>query len=387
MIAKVLLRFSASERASTVMLMAMLATACGEPAVTADSHSRSAAPSHDLCAGSQPGSQVVVYSTPGLDYWYADVLFAFQTDCGVSIFYASLPSAQILPRLEGEAKSPLADIVVAPPPYITEVADKGLLDGTAVPGASSVPSDRCDAQRRWCAVAETYASWVYNPARVSSPPARWNDLLAARFQQLILTSRADQALDGLALIVLLEKSMGESGAFNYLRQLERSVSAHYVVSDTMSRLVAAGSDLAADGDLQESLNDVDQYHNLAIWFPSPDGTNRTTLAIPYGAALVHGGPNRANAKALLTFLWSDAAQGLVAQSYGSPARPEVVQRSQRAPRVSAALVGLHILRIDWEQVVRDQSRLTSEWLALRTAPDGTAAPSTPIPLPSLSPPP
>jgi 2-aminoethylphosphonate transport system substrate-binding protein len=365
--------------------LAVLVTACADTG--SGPASSTPTPSRDICAGTQPGGQVVVYSSYGLEYWYADVLSNFQGDCNVAIYYAGLPNTQVAPRLEGEATSPLADIVIAPAPYITEAADKGLLDGTDVPGASSIPADRCDAKRRWCTVLESYESFVYNPTHASPPPSSWQDLLAARFHAQVLTSRVDQAVDGLALVALLENTMGVDGAFAYLHQLETNVSAHYVVSDTMSRVVGAGGALAANGDLQESLNDLIQYHNLAIWFPTVGGSPRTTVAIPFGAALVHGGQNRANARALLAYMWSDAAQSLVAQAYGAPARPGVHQRSLRAPQVAAALAGVRILRIDWEQLYRQEAALTARWLALRTAPDGTVVPATPVPQPSLSPPP
>ena len=42
---------------------------------------------------------------------------------------------------------------------------------------------------------------------------------------------------------------------------------HWVTTDTMSRLVATGTGLVANGDLSEDLNDLVQYQNLTILFP------------------------------------------------------------------------------------------------------------------------
>ena len=65
-------------------------------------------------------------------------------------------------------------------------------------------------------------------------------------------------------------------------QLEQSARAHWISTDWMDRLVAAGPELVANGDLREDIDDIVQYFNIAIWFPSV-GTTRSTMAVPYGA--------------------------------------------------------------------------------------------------------
>jgi 2-aminoethylphosphonate transport system substrate-binding protein len=153
----------------------------------------------------------------------------------------------------------------------------------------------------------------------------------------------------------------------------------------MSRIVATGYALAANGDLQEDLNDVDQYGKVVVWFPSGGDGRRTTIAFPYGAAHVRGGRNPDNAKALLTYLWSQAGQSLVGASYGAPARPDVVPGDTRSLRIRDALRGVDVRRPDWTAIARDQDQLVGRWLAVQRAPEGAPLPApattTTVPFP------
>jgi 2-aminoethylphosphonate transport system substrate-binding protein len=367
-----------------VLSLVVALAACGDAG--GSSPSRSAEP-RDICEGTVPGGQVVLYSVLGLEYWYADVLSEFQLDCDVAVFYAGLPADQILPRLQSERSAPLADLVVADAPEMTTLADQGLLAGTGVATAAAVPADRCDARRRWCTVVDNFVSWGCNPALVQPPLPRLNELTAQRFHGKLLTSRPDESVDGLAMLAQLWKLDGDAAAIQYLANLEHNVDAHYANTDTMGRLVAAGADLAYNGDLHEELNDVDQYHNIRVWFPSAAAGRAVTLSIPFAAALVRGGQNQSNSRALLTYMWSKKGQSLVGLAYGAPARPDVAPGDSRSSSLRRLLEGVQILRIDWEQFSRVQPGLVTRWLAVRTAPEGTAPPSaipTP-PLPTLPP--
>ncbi|HEV3231948.1 MAG TPA: substrate-binding domain-containing protein [Candidatus Dormibacteraeota bacterium] len=331
------------------------------------------------CAGTDQG-QVVLYSARGLDYWYSEVLSNFELDCKVRIFFADAASDQLLARLRTEAGRPYADVVIAEPPFISTAAAENLLGTGGLPEAVGVAGDRCDRLRRWCTLVENYASWTYDPALDQPPPRTWDDLLAAPYHQQVLTSRPDRGLDGFAALELLTHTLGEDAAFAYLRQLEGSVSAHYQTTDVMSRVESLGGARAANGDLQENLNDIDQFVNLGIWFPTSAGSAPATLALPFGAATVRGGHNPKNAHALLAYLWSADAQRLVGRSYVAPSRSGVVPTDDRSLRLRALLAGVTVMRLDWEAEAAAQQRLTDRWLAFRAAPDATI-PALPSPSP------
>jgi 2-aminoethylphosphonate transport system substrate-binding protein len=366
-------------RTALAVATALLAvTACSSghaPSSTSNSRVDS---SEDYCAGTTYGSQVVLYSTKNLEYWYTDVLTTFQANCGVRVVYVAAPGPEIEHRLAAEKAAPYADVLVAEAADMTTADLDGLLEPDGAPGSQAVPDERCGPQRHWCDVLENFVSLVYNPKLVQEPPRTLQDLLAPRFAQRILLSDLHQAEDGRSLLDLLDVILGRDGALRFITQLEPSVRTHWITTDTMSRLVAAGSALVANGNLHEDLNDIEQYHNVAIWFPR-QGSTPTTLATPFGAALVRGGHNRADAVALLKYMWSKAGQSAAGSASAMPARPDVVPDDCRSRDVRKRLADVRVVRPDWERVARDERFLDDAWVRLRRAPDGTPPPPTALP--------
>jgi 2-aminoethylphosphonate transport system substrate-binding protein len=321
---------------------------------------------------------VVLYSATGLDYWYDSVLTAFEANCHVRVVYQSATSIQTAQELENEQSSPYADVVVAAAPDLAKADAAGLLVAGGTPGSSGVPASRCGAGRNWCDVVENFASLVYNPRLVHTPPRTFQDLLAPRFAGRLLLSDLNLADDGRALLDLLDVTLGRDAALQYVAALERSVRSHWISTDTMSRLVSSGESLVANGNLREHLNDIPQYSNLAVWFPQI-GVGPTTIAVPYGAALVRGGHNRANAVALLAAMWSKAGQAAVAAAPGLPARSDVVPTDCRTQTIRRHLAGVRIIRPDWAAIARDHAALDAAWMHLKHAPYGRPPPPAPIP--------
>jgi len=146
--------------------------------------------SGDYCRGTSYGSQVVVYSARGLEYWYAAVLTNFQTNCGVQVFVQSGSSREMAARLRREKAAPYADIIVAEAMDMTTADANDLLEPDGAPGSAGVPDGRCGPRRHWCDVLENLVSFVYNPKLVANPPRTWQDLLAPRFAGQLLLSNA-----------------------------------------------------------------------------------------------------------------------------------------------------------------------------------------------------
>jgi 2-aminoethylphosphonate transport system substrate-binding protein len=334
--------------------------------------------SEDYCTGTTYGSQVVLYSTKNLEYWYTDVLTNFQANCGVRVVFVSAPGPEVEQRLAAEKAAPYADVLVAEAADMTRADLDGLLEPEGSPGSEAVPDERCGPQRHWCDVLENFVSLVYNPKLVKDPPRTLEDLLAPRFAERILLSDLDRTEDGRSLLDLIDLVLGRDAAVRFITQLEPSVRTHWITTDTMSRLVAAGPMLVANGNLHENLNDIEQYHNLTIWFPR-QGSMLTTLATPFGAALVRGGHNRADAVALLKYMWSKAGQAAAGSASAMPARTDVVPDDCRSRDVRNRLAGVRILRPDWERVARDESFLDQAWIGLNRAPDGTPPPPAALP--------
>src|SRR4051794_27782782 len=275
-------------RVRVVFSAAVLAAACVATSCAGSNHNAAPATtvgktnhSGGYCDGTTAGSQVVLYSTSGLDYWYNDVLTPFQANCRVRVVFQSDSSSKIEQQLEYDKDKPFADLVVATAPDLTKADRAGVLEPRGTPGSAGIPADRCGPSRNWCDVVENFVSFVYNPKLVGTPPATLEDLLAAKYAGKLLTSDLALADDGRSFLALLDVTLGRSAALRYITELERSVKSHWINTDTMSRLVAASQAFVANGNLREHLNDIPQYSNLAVWFPHI-GVGRTTIAVPYG---------------------------------------------------------------------------------------------------------
>jgi 2-aminoethylphosphonate transport system substrate-binding protein len=318
------------------------------------------------CAGTDRSQQVVVYSVPGLEYWYNDVLTTFQNDCLVPVVYVGLPPDQLAARLQAEQAAPLADVVVAPAREIAGADIGGRLSTTPVP-ADGIASDRCSPTRSWCAIGETYASWVVNGGAVAAPPTTFDDLLTPPLRGQVQYSGPAQSDAGLAFWLLLDHVLGGT-ATNFLARLEPSVSLHEASTDAMSRTVSQGAAAVANGDLQEQMNDLLQYPGLSIWFPSVAGRPPETVAIPIGAAAVRGAPHVGNAAAVLRALWTPTAQAGIGAAALAPALDGVTPVDARSKEMSRLLKGVTIDRVDWTHAVQDLDAVDQAWEQQRTAP-------------------
>jgi 2-aminoethylphosphonate transport system substrate-binding protein len=327
------------------------------------------------CAGTDRTHQVVVYSVPGLEYWYNDVLTTFQNDCLVPVVYLGLPADQLAARLQAERAAPLADVVVAPAREIAVADLDGLLSTTPVP-ADAVAADRCSPTRSWCAVGETYASWVVNGAAAAAPPATLDDLLAPALRGQVQYSGPAQSDAGLAFRLLLDHVLGAT-ATSFLSRLEPSVSLHEASTDAMSRNVSQGAAIVANGDLQEQMNDLLQYPGLSIWFPRATGQPPETVAIPMGAAALRDAPHTGNAAAVLRALWTPTAQAGIGAAALTPALDGVTPVDARSQEMSRLLKGVTIDRVDWTQAVRDLDAVDQGWEQQRTAPLSSTAVTVP----------
>jgi 2-aminoethylphosphonate transport system substrate-binding protein len=321
---------------------------------------------------------VVVYSVPGLEYWYNDVLTTFQNDCLVPVVYVGLTADQLGARLAAERAAPLADVVVAPAREIGGADASGLLAAAPVP-ADNVVGDRCSPTRSWCAVGETYASWVMNGGAVTPPPTTFDDLLGPALQGHVQYSGPAQSDAGLAFRLLLDRVLGTGSAAAFLGRLEPSVSRHEAGTDAMSHTVSQAGALVANGDLQEHMNDLLQYPGLSVWFPHAVGRPPETVAIPIGAAAVRGAPHAGNGQAILRALWTPTAQAGIGAASLTPAVDGVTPVDARSKEMARLLQGVSVDRVDWTQALRDLDGVEQAWEQQRTAPlSNTAVTAPPV---------
>ncbi|MEC3974782.1 2-aminoethylphosphonate ABC transporter substrate-binding protein [Amycolatopsis sp. H20-H5] len=302
-------------------------------------------------AASAGGQSVTVYTVDGLEDWYAQRFEEFKTQTGITVQAVTAGSGEVASRVEKEKSNTQADILVTLPPFIQRVASQGLLAPSTPVGLDKVPAAQRDAQGRYFAIMNNYLSFIYNPKQATPAPKTWNDLLDGRFKGKIQYSTPGEAGDGTAVLLQLQHVLGDQGALDYLAKLEANNVGPSSSTGKLQPKVAKGEILAANGDVQMNLAEIDKSGGFDVFFPADAQGKRSTFALPYYAGLVTGAPHADNAKKLLDFLFSPEVQAKAVDAYGVPVRTDVTPSGPRADKVKAALAGVDIWQPDWNTVL------------------------------------
>lgn len=314
--------------------------------------------------GGQDGKTVTVYTVDGLEDWYAKRFEEFKAQTGITVQAVTAGSGEVASRVEKEKSNTKADLLVTLPPFIQRAAAQGLLAPSAPSGVDKVPAGSRDRQGRYAAVITNYLDFVYNPKLATPPPKTWDDLLDPRFKGKIQYSTPGEAGDGTAVLLQLQHVLGDQGALDYLKRLEANNTGPSSSTGKLQPKVAKGEILVANGDLQMNLAEIDKSGGFDVFFPADATGKRSTFALPYYAGLVANAPHADNAKKLLDFLFSPEVQGKAVDTYGMPARADVVPSGPRAEKFKAALDGVEVWQPDWDAVL---GRLDADLAAYKKA--------------------
>ena len=167
-------------------------------------------------------------------------------------------------------------------------------------------------------------SFIANPS-ANPQPKTWDDLLAPQYKGKLQYSTPGQAGDGTAVLILLQHLRGKQGALDYLTKLQANNVGPSSSTGKLQPKVSNGELLVANGDVQMNLGSIkDDGSKFNIFIPAgPDG-KRTTISLPYVAAVAKGAPHEASAKKLLEFLLSDDVQKTVEpDALGIPVRDQI----------------------------------------------------------------
>jgi 2-aminoethylphosphonate transport system substrate-binding protein len=257
-----------------------------------------------------------------------------------------------------------ADVLVTLPPFIQQAAADGLLDPyTPAEAAPHIAAEARDPQGRYWPMVNDYLNFIYDSAALSAPPASFNDLLDPKFKGKIQYSTPGQAGDGTAVMLQAFHAFGSKEAgFAFLQKLQANNVGPSSSTGRLTALVNKGELHVANGDVQMNLAQQAENKNIRIFFPAgPDGV-RSTFAIPYMIALVHGAPHAEAAKKLIDFLLSHDAQMQVSSiAFGFPVRNDVHPTDANFTAFKAALDGVKIWYPDWNKVLADLKADVAMW--------------------------
>ena len=313
---------------------------------------------------------VTIYSADGLHdgspSWYADQFAAFTKATGIKVQYVEGGSGVVVERVAKEKSNPQADVLVTLPPFIQKAAADGLLQPYAAKDASAIPAASKDSEGRYYALVNNYLCFIYNGARLHTPPATFDDLLNPAFKGKVQYSTPGQAGDGTAVMLQVIHAFGSKDAgFAYLQNLQGNNVGPSSSTGRLAGLVNKGELHVANGDVQMNYSQMGQDPNLRIFFPAgPDG-RRSTFALPYYIGLVQGAPHADAGRKLIDFLLSKEAQAKVSDvAKGLPARNDVHPTDASFRQIEKIMKGVTVWSPDWDAVLKDLQADVARWQAV-----------------------
>ena len=308
-------------------------------------------------------SVVTVYSIDGLhdgdNSWYQAQFDAFSKATGITVRYVEGGGGVVVERLAKERSNPQADVLVTAPPFIQRAAAEKLLAPFTSDAAANIPG----VTALYSPLVKNYLSFIYNDKALPGAPAKWPDLLDAKFKNKLQYSTPGQAADGTAVMLQAFHSFGGKDAgFDYLAKLQANNVGPSSSTGKLTALVNKGELYVANGDLQMNLAQMAHNPNVKIFWPADAKGERSALAIPYVVGLVQGAPESENGKKLINFLLSKEAQTSVsALSWGLPARNDVTPGDEHYKAAQAALAGVNSWEPNWDDVAQSLSADIARW--------------------------
>jgi len=302
------------------------------------------------------GETLTVYSADGLATWYKSQFDKFTKDTGIAVNLVEAGSGEVVSRVEKEQSNPQADVLVTLPPFIQKADKSGLLVASGV-DTKGIPADQVGPGGNYVPIVNNALNFIANPS-ANPQPKTWDDLLAPQYKGKLQYSTPGQAGDGTAVLILLQHLRGKQGALDYLTKLQANNVGPSSSTGKLQSKVSNGELLVANGDVQMNLGSIkDDGSKFNIFIPAgPDG-KRTTVSLPYVAAVAKGAPHEASAKKLVEFLLSDDVQKTVEpDALGIPVRDQIrtTAGGSAAPNTPAGVLdGVDVWVPDWNTVLAE----------------------------------
>ncbi len=302
------------------------------------------------CGGTghtQPGT-ITVYSADGLAAWYKDRFDAFANETGIRVNLVETGSSEAVARVTNERHNTQADIVITLPPFIQDIAKRGLLQANCG-DVASVPESARDPAGRYVTIVNNYLTFIVNNGVVDRPRT-WADLLAPRFKGKLQYSTPGHAGDGTAVLVLLTAMWGKSRALDYLGKLQSNNVGPSKSTGSLQEKTSRGDIWVANGDVQMNLRTLQGGRgNFSLFMPADADGQRRTVAVPYVGGIVQGAPHPDRARQLLNFLLALPSQRTIAPvAFGFPVLPAADDSKDQAQR--QVMAGIDVVPVDWTSV-------------------------------------
>lgn len=306
-----------------------------------------------VACNATPPESIVIYTS--IDQPFAERILAdFTQRTGIrvdAVFDSEAgKTTGLVRRLIHEAVAPRCDVWWSSEVFGTiELARAGVLSPYESPAAADIPREWKDTQQRWTGVAARLRVIAYDPKRIvaSELPQSWLDttpIVALAARELPLAIANPQFGTTRGHIAALWAFGGEETARKLVQVLREQ---RAIIADGNSHAIR----LVEQGGAAWCWTDTDDYvaaktRGAALEMLVPTiRVDGPPMAIPCSVALVRGARHEANAKKLIDFLVSAAAEEALAKSDSAniPVRAALRERLSSPFKVAPQ-------PLDWDRV-------------------------------------
>jgi iron(III) transport system substrate-binding protein len=303
--------------------------------------------------------KLLIYTPHGQDL-LKDFIARYQSEHkDVEVQFLDMGSREILERVRAERNRPQADLWWgAAHTTFQTAAEENLLAPYKPSWADKVPASSRDSQDRWYGTYQTPEVIVYNSDAVKpeDAPKDWDDVLDPKWRDKVLIrnpnpSDSMRAIFG-AMIWRFYKDTGSTDkGYDWLRRLDANVHEYTADGTLLMQKMVRREGLVSLWNLPDAWIYKEQK-GFPIGYAFPASGSPVILD---GIAIVHGGPNEAEAKRFYEFVTTQESLVLAAKKYYRiPVRTDI-DRTQLPNWMNERV---NEMPLDWD-VLRKQS---SDWL-------------------------
>jgi iron(III) transport system substrate-binding protein len=260
-----------------------------------------------LSCGGAKSNKLMVYAALNEDE-VGTIVEKFKADTGIEIEYILGGAGDMSARVQAEKASPNADILVGGSVDIYgPLAQDGLFEPYDSPNNDSLDARFNDPNHLWQGWYMGVLGLVINRDRFQAElaskglkyPVSWDDLLDSRYYNVFVSSNPVTAGGAYIFAACQIFRLGEAGAWDYFKALDRNVHHYYRGAGECILPVATGEFIIGMSWVHDIYKQVKAGYPIDVVIPQ-----QTAYEIG-GVAVVKGGKNTENAKKFVDWLLTE----------------------------------------------------------------------------------
>lgn len=292
-----------------------------------------------LCSGiaalaftAAASAQSVTVYTAGPADLIENLAAGFTAETGIQVGVFQATTGQMMARLEAEAASPVADIVIsASMDTARDFADQGLLLDYTSPNAENVPGFL--KGDNWVVQGISALAIAWNPNSGTPKPTDWSDLAGSDYAALV--TMPDPSQSGSAYELVAALTANENIGWDLFERLAKNEMIVPGANAAALNPVLQGAKAVVFGAVDYiSFNGAKAGESIEVIFPAAG-----TVIAPRPMMILNSSRNPDEAKAFIDYVLSDEGQAMVAATNLMPSRTDV-------PADRPLISDLNILEVD-----------------------------------------